>query len=69
MRMASDSKKPIALNAQQVPLRDWFFTDVMGFSFTVVNSYSGIAGAGRCANADAQANNAAAIARYLFIIR
>ncbi len=35
--MISLSRKERVLKHQQVPLRCWFFTGVMGFSFTTVN--------------------------------
>ena len=37
IRMISDSRKPIALNAQQVLLRFWSLTGVMATLSTVVN--------------------------------
>ena len=39
--MTSDSRNEMVEKHQQVPELFWFFTEVIGFSFTTVNLYSG----------------------------
>ena len=67
-RMASDSKNPMVENAQQVPLRFWFLTEVIGFAFTVVNWYSGNLTGAFCADAAEQIAASAAAMINLFMM-